>query len=82
MKGVLGVNSRPLVSTDFCTESRSSVIDLTQTEVMGANMGRVVAWYDNEWGFACRMLDVASHMGKIAGFNSAEVVPHPVTFAA
>ena len=82
LRGVLGVNSRPLVSTDFCTDAHSAIVDLTQTEVMGEHMARVVAWYDNEWGFAARMLDTATHMGRVAGLLSADVVPHPMTFAA
>ena len=64
MKGVLGVNERPLVSIDFNHDPHSSIADLTQTHVMNARLVRVLAWYDNEWGFSCRMLDNAAEMGK------------------
>ncbi|MAB18900.1 MAG: type I glyceraldehyde-3-phosphate dehydrogenase [SAR116 cluster bacterium] len=64
MKGVLGVNERPLVSIDFNHDPHSSIADLTQTHVMNARLVRVLAWYDNEWGFSCRMLDNAAEIGK------------------
>lgn len=64
LKGVLGVNERPLVSIDFNHDPHSSVADLTQTYVMDKHLVRVLAWYDNEWGFSCRMLDNAVEMGK------------------
>ena len=64
MKGVLGVNERPLVSIDFNHDPHSSIADLTQTHVMNKRLVRVLAWYDNEWGFSCRMLDNAAEMGK------------------
>ena len=64
MKGILGVNDRPLVSTDFNHDPHSSIADLTQTHVMNARLVRVLAWYDNEWGFSCRMLDNAAEIGK------------------
>lgn len=59
-KGVLGVTKEPLVSIDFNHNPCSSVFDLTQTYVLGGNYVRVLMWYDNEWGFANRMSDVAS----------------------
>ena len=59
MKGVLKVNEKPLVSIDYNHDSASSTADLTGTVVMGDSFARLVAWYDNEWGFSCRMLDVA-----------------------
>lgn len=64
MKGILGINSDPLVSCDFNHNSHSSIFDTTQTQLVGKKMARVVSWYDNEWGFANRMLDVAKAMGK------------------
>lgn len=64
MKGVLGINERPLVSIDFNHDPHSSVADLTQTNVVGKRFVRVLAWYDNEWGFSCRMLDTAAAMAK------------------
>ncbi len=58
---VLGFNSLPLVSTDFNTNSKSSIFDATQTKVCG-DLVKVLSWYDNEWGFSNRMLDTANHM--------------------
>ncbi|PTD96096.1 type I glyceraldehyde-3-phosphate dehydrogenase [Pseudothauera lacus] len=59
MKGVLGVNEAPLVSSDFNHDPHSSVFDATQTRVIDGNLVKVLAWYDNEWGYSCRMLDAA-----------------------
>ena len=64
MKGVLSVNDRPLVSVDFNHDPNSSIADLTQTHVMNNRLVRVLAWYDNEWGFSCRMLDNAAEISK------------------
>ena len=64
MKGVLGTNNRPLVSIDFNHDSHSSIADLTQTSVLNNRLVRVLAWYDNEWGFSCRMLDNAAAIAK------------------
>ena len=64
LNGILAVNDRPLVSTDFNHDPHSSIADLTQTHVMNARLVRVLAWYDNEWGFSCRMLDNAAEIGK------------------
>ena len=64
MKGVLGINERQLVSIDFNHDPHSSVADLTQTSVLNKRLVRVLAWYDNEWGFSCRMLDNAVAIGK------------------
>jgi glyceraldehyde 3-phosphate dehydrogenase len=58
LKGVLKVDSRPLVSTDYTGDNASAIVDLTGTSVVGGNLLRVAAWYDNEWGFSCRMLDM------------------------
>jgi glyceraldehyde 3-phosphate dehydrogenase len=57
LKGILGVNTKPLVSIDFNHDPRSSIYDSTQTRVMGGTLVKVLAWYDNEWGFSNRMLD-------------------------
>jgi glyceraldehyde 3-phosphate dehydrogenase len=64
MKHVLGINERPLVSIDFNHDPHSSVADLTQTSVLNKRLVRILAWYDNEWGFSCRMLDNAAAIGK------------------
>ncbi|HUA81615.1 MAG TPA: type I glyceraldehyde-3-phosphate dehydrogenase [Dyella sp.] len=58
LKGILGVNSKPLVSIDFNHNAHSSIYDSTQTRVMGGTLVKVLSWYDNEWGFSNRMLDM------------------------
>ena len=65
MKGVLGYEPAPLVSTDFNHSSESSIFAPDQTRVVGGRMVRVLSWYDNEWGFSVRMADVAVAMGKL-----------------
>ena len=60
MKGILGVSDEPLVSTDFRGDSRSSIIDAENTMVLGGTMVKVIAWYDNEWGYSCRCADLLS----------------------
>ncbi len=57
LKGILGYNKDPLVSVDFNHDPRSSIFDSTQTRVIGGTLVKVLAWYDNEWGFSNRMLD-------------------------
>ena len=58
MKGILGVSDEPLVSSDFRGDSRSSIIDSSMTMVIGGTLVKVIAWYDNEWGFSCRVADL------------------------
>ena len=58
MKGVMAVNTKPLVSIDFNHNPASCTYDATQTRVMGGTMVKVLGWYDNEWGFSNRMLDI------------------------
>jgi glyceraldehyde 3-phosphate dehydrogenase len=66
MKGVLAVNEDPLVSMDFNHDSHSSVFDATQTRVLDGKLVKVLAWYDNEWGYSCRMLDAARLLHQAA----------------
>jgi len=65
LKNILEINSEPLVSSDFNHNSSSAIVDITLTKVIDSKMAKVSAWYDNEWGFACRMCDLASYFGKI-----------------
>jgi glyceraldehyde 3-phosphate dehydrogenase len=58
MKGILGVSDEPLVSSDFRGDSRSSIVDSPSTMVLGGTMVKVIAWYDNEWGYSCRVADL------------------------
>ena len=65
LKGVLGVTSEPLVSVDFNHNPMSATFDLTQTQIVDGRLVRVLAWYDNEWGFSNRMADTAVAMAKV-----------------
>ena len=60
MAGVLGFETRPLVSADFNDDSRSSIVDAESTMVTDETLLKVYAWYDNEVGYACRMVDLAN----------------------
>ncbi len=63
-QGILGVTEEELVSTDFKGNSHSSVVDLPLTNVIGGNMVKVVAWYDNEWGYSNRLVELVADAGK------------------
>jgi len=65
MKGILGYTDEPLVSSDFNHDPHSSVFHMDQTRVLDGTMVRILAWYDNEWGFSNRMADTAVAMGKL-----------------
>jgi glyceraldehyde 3-phosphate dehydrogenase (phosphorylating) len=60
--GILGVSDEPLVSMDFKGDSRSSIVDAESTMVLGGNMVKVIAWYDNEWGYSCRVADLIAYV--------------------
>ncbi len=62
MKGILGVSDEPLVSTDFRGDSRSSIIDADSTMVIDGTMVKVISWYDNEWGYSCRVADLIAYV--------------------
>jgi glyceraldehyde 3-phosphate dehydrogenase len=64
MKGILGYSEEPLVSMDYRGDPRSSIIDAENTMVLGKNLVKVVAWYDNEWGYSMRTADLAAFMAK------------------
>jgi glyceraldehyde 3-phosphate dehydrogenase len=64
LKGILAYSDEPLVSMDFNHDPASSTYEAPLTKVMQGTMVKVCAWYDNEWGFACRMLDTALAMAK------------------
>lgn len=65
LPNVLKVNKEPLVSIDFSGDNGSSIVDAAGTTVVDGNLVRVASWYDNEWGFSCRMLDLARKAAKI-----------------
>jgi len=58
MKGILGVETEELVSSDYRGDSRSSIVDVPLTRVVNNNCVKVIAWYDNEWGYSCRVRDL------------------------
>ncbi len=63
-EGIIGVTNEELVSSDFIGDPRSSIVDLPLTDVVGGNMIKVVAWYDNEWGYSNRLVELALNYGK------------------
>ncbi|HEV2237762.1 MAG TPA: type I glyceraldehyde-3-phosphate dehydrogenase, partial [Ktedonobacterales bacterium] len=64
LKGLLGITEEPLVSSDFRGDERSSIVDGLSTTVMGGTFAKVLAWYDNEWGYSCRVADLAHFIGE------------------
>ena len=64
LKGILGVSDEPLVSSDFNTDSRSSIVDSDLTMVMGDNQVKVLSWYDNEWGYSTRTVELVERVAK------------------
>ena len=65
-KKILEITSEKLVSIDFNHNSSSAIVDSSLTSVVGKNMGKISAWYDNEWGFSNRMCDIAEYAHKIS----------------
>jgi len=65
LKNILDISNEQLISNDFNHNSHSAIVDISLTKVIEAKMAKVSAWYDNEWGFACRMCDLANYLGKI-----------------
>ncbi len=66
LAGILGASDEPLVSTDFRGDTRSSIVDLPSNMVLGGNFIKVIAWYDNEWGYSCRVADLVKFVaGKL-----------------
>lgn len=63
LKGILGYETRPLVSTDYTNDARSSIVDAPSTMVVNGTQVKIYAWYDNEWGYAHRLVDVALKVG-------------------
>lgn len=64
-KGILGVSDVPLVSSDFIGSTFSSVVDLEMTRVVDGDLVKVLAWYDNEWGYSVRLVEMAEHIGSL-----------------
>jgi len=66
LKKILEITYEKLVSIDFNHHSASAIVDASLTSVVGTNMGKISAWYDNEWGFSNRMCDIAENLHKIS----------------
>ena len=64
LKGILEITDEKLVSTDFNHSPFSSIVDASLTSVIGKKMGKISSWYDNEWGFSCRMCDLVEYLSK------------------
>jgi len=64
LKGYLGYEEQELVSSDFRGDARSSIVDAGMTLVVGGNLVKVISWYDNEWGYSCRVRDLIDYIGK------------------
>ena len=65
LQGILGYSEEPLVSVDYKGDDRSSIVDALSTRVIGGTLVKVIAWYDNEWGYACRTADLAALMARL-----------------
>jgi glyceraldehyde 3-phosphate dehydrogenase len=64
LRGILAVSHEELVSSDFKSDPHSSIVDAPSTLMLGGEWAKVVSWYDNEWGFSCRMVDLMSYMAE------------------
>jgi glyceraldehyde 3-phosphate dehydrogenase len=63
-QGILGVSEEPLVSRDYIGDSRSGIVDLLLTKVVDGNLIKVMVWYDNEWGYSNRLVELVADVGK------------------
>ncbi|MBI4239990.1 type I glyceraldehyde-3-phosphate dehydrogenase [Candidatus Uhrbacteria bacterium] len=63
-KGILAVSDKPLVSSDYIGNTYSAIVDLSLTKVVGGDLVKIIAWYDNEWGYSHRLIEMALHVGK------------------
>jgi glyceraldehyde 3-phosphate dehydrogenase len=63
-KGILGVSEEPLVSRDYIGNSHSGIVDLLLTKVVGGNLAKIMVWYDNEWGYSNRLVELVADIGK------------------
>jgi len=64
LKGILAYTTDPVVSSDMLHNPNSSIVDADLTKVIGGDLVKVVSWYDNEWGYSCRVVDLVSFLGK------------------
>ena len=64
LRGILAVSHEELVSSDFKSNPHSSIVDAPLTAMLAGDWAKVVSWYDNEWGFSCRMVDLITYMAE------------------
>jgi len=76
-QGILAVTEEPLVSTDFIGNSHSAIVDLELTAVVGGNLLKVVAWYDNEWGYSNRLVELTADVARALGERPDEISAQP-----
>ena len=74
LKGILAYTEDPVVSTDMLHNPNSSIVDAELTKVLGGNLVKVVSWYDNEWGYSNRVVDLIAFFGK-KGLNLTSELP-------
>ena len=79
-KGILAISEGDLVSSDIIGRSESTIVDLPLTQVVGGNLVKVFAWYDNEWGYTNRLVEQVVRVGKTLGSNKAPTDPISLTF--
>jgi glyceraldehyde 3-phosphate dehydrogenase len=75
-QGILDVTEEELVSTDFIGNSHSAIVDLSLTNVVGGNLLKVVAWYDNEWGYSNRLVEITADTGKLLQEGNVKMMPN------
>lgn len=69
-QGILGISEEPLVSGDYIGNSHSGIVDLPLTNVVGGNLAKIVVWYDNEWGYSNRLVEIVADVGRLLHNNS------------
>lgn len=70
LKGILGYTNDEVVSSDFVGDSRSSIFDAKAGISLNPNFVKLISWYDNEWGYSCRVVDLALHVAKKSGLHA------------
>ena len=65
LKGIMGYTEDAVVSSDFIGESLTSIFDADAGIMLNSTFAKLISWYDNEWGYSCKILDLISHMGKV-----------------
>ena len=80
-KGVLAVSDEPLVSSDIIGRSESAIVDLSLTQVIGGNLAKVFAWYDNEWGYATRLIEQVIRVGRTLTQGTSVAPADPITLS-